>query len=392
MPLETESVSAKLENSDAFVPPLLQISLENLERGFQDFLKDPKAQIELGGILSEFAGRPTPLTFASNLSQKWGGKVYLKREDLLHGGAHKLNNALGQCYLAKRMGYKSIIAETGAGQHGVATAMAGAKLGLKVVVFQGKKDVERQRPNALRMRLFGADLRPVEEGAGTLKEAVNAAFRHWVVHCQTTAYCLGSIVGPKPYPGIVRHFQTVIGTEAREQILKAEGKLPDGVFACVGGGSNAAGVFSGFLGDQSVHFYGCEAAGAASLTHGTWGVLHGMQTLLLQTENRQIGKTQSISAGLDYPGVGPWLAGLKEEKRLSPIGISDEDCLSALQELAQEEGVLSALESAHALAGAKAHLKKHPGQTLVINVSGRGDKDLDILLAQMSSIGGGPAK
>jgi tryptophan synthase beta chain len=373
----------KMEMSDRFVPPLLQTALEQLEAGFKSFLNDKSAQVELQNLLHSFAGRPTTLTLAKNLSDKWGGRVYLKREDLLHGGAHKLNNALGQCYLAKRMGFAHIIAETGAGQHGVATAMAGAKLGLQVIVFQGKRDVERQKPNALRMKLFGADLRPVEEGSGTLKEAVNAAFRHWVSHCTTAAYCLGSIVGPKPYPGLVRHFQKVIGEESRSQILSETGELPNAVFACVGGGSNAAGIFSGFINDPSVTFYGCEAAGAASLSFGRMGVLHGMETLLLQTAEQQIAPTHSISAGLDYPGVGPWLAGLKEDGRLVPVPISDEACLAALSELAKLEGILPALESAHAVAGAKLHLAKHPGQTVVVNISGRGDKDLGILIDKM---------
>jgi tryptophan synthase beta chain len=373
--------SAALELSRAYAPPLLKSALERLEEGFDAYLRDTKCATELEVLLAEFAGRETPLTEASHISRAWGGRVFLKREDLVHGGAHKLNNALGQCHLALRMGFVDIIAETGAGQHGVATAMAAAKLGLRARVYQGKKDVDRQRPNALRMRLFGAELIPVTDGSATLKEAVNAAMREWVATSRTSAYCLGSIVGPHPYPTIVRHFQSVIGREARRQILsRLGGRLPDAVLACVGGGSNAAGIFSGFVDDTPVRLVGCEAAGAASLTYGTMGVLHGMETLLLQTPERQIADTHSISAGLDYPGVGPWLAGLKLDGRLESAAITDDEALAALQELARTEGVLCALESAHAVAGAKSFLHKNPGAVVIVNVSGRGDKDLDILL------------
>ncbi|MCA2961182.1 MAG: tryptophan synthase subunit beta [Silvanigrellales bacterium] len=371
----------RMELSQAFAPPLLKPALERLEKGFAAYRADAGQTAEFADLLRTFAGRPTPVTEATNLSRKWKGRVFLKREDLVHGGAHKLNNALGQCHLARFMGFSEVIAETGAGQHGVATAMAAAKLGLKARVFQGKKDVDRQRPNALRMRLFGAELIPVTDGQATLKEAVNAAMREWVATFRTTAYCLGSIVGPHPYPGLVRHFQSVIGQEAREEMLKRlGGKHPDAVFACVGGGSNAAGVFSGYVEDASVRLVGCEAAGAASLTHGTLGILHGMETLLLQTEERQIADTHSISAGLDYPGVGPWLAGLKLDGRLESAAIDDDASLAALVELARDEGVLCALESAHAVAGAKFFLQKNPGATVLVNISGRGDKDLDILL------------
>ena len=371
----------KMELSQAYAPPLLKPALERLEIGFAAYRADAGQTAEFADLLRTFAGRPTPVTEAANLSRKWKGRVFLKREDLVHGGAHKLNNALGQCHLARFMGFSEVIAETGAGQHGVATAMAAAKLGLKARVFQGKKDVDRQRPNALRMRLFGAELIPVTDGQATLKEAVNAAMREWVATFRTSAYCLGSIVGPHPYPGLVRHFQSVIGQEAREEMLeRLGGKHPDAVFACVGGGSNAAGAFSGYVEDAHVRLVGCEAAGAASLTHGTLGILHGMETLLLQTEERQIANTHSISAGLDYPGVGPWLAGLKLDGRLESAAIDDDACLAALIELARDEGVLCALESAHAVAGAKFFLQKNPGATVLVNISGRGDKDLDILL------------
>ena len=405
---EHSGAAARMEHSRTFVPPLLRLALEKLEAGYRAFKNDAHAQEEFRLLLNTFAGRPTQLTEAKNLSEMWTGgkcKIFLKREDLTHGGAHKLNNALGQCYLAKYMGFKKIIAETGAGQHGVATAMAAAKLGLVAKVFQGKKDVERQKLNALRMRLFGADLVPVAEGSATLKEAVNAAMREWVATSHDTAYCLGSVVGPSPYPEIVRDFQRVIGEEARTQLLAiTQGQMPDAVFACVGGGSNAAGIFSGFVDFPAVELVGCEAAGAASLSHGTMGILHGMETLLLQTEDRQIAHTHSISAGLDYPGVGPWLAGLKLEGRLTSLAITDDQCVSALVELAKTEGILCALESAHALAGAKQTLQSlhtlqppesspssQPSQSstsaqsaqfksIVINISGRGDKDLDILL------------
>ncbi len=373
------SLAESLEKSQKFVPPLLYPALVRLEEAYQNYLKDNKAQQELSSLLTNFAGRETPLTKADRLGQKWGGTIYLKREDLVHGGAHKLNNALGQCHLAKFMGFKEIIAETGAGQHGVATAMAGAKLNLKVRVYQGAKDVERQKLNALRMRLFGADLIPVHDGSATLKEAVNAAMRAWVADYRTSAYCLGSIVGPHPYPSIVRHFQKVIGEEAKEQILAQSGKLPNAVFACVGGGSNAAGIFSGFVQDSGVKLMGCEADQAASLAFGTLGILHGMESLILQTTDRQIAETHSISAGLDYPGVGPWLAGLKMEGRLTPMPVADSQCIEALKELAQFEGILCALESAHALYGAKAYLRENPGHVCLVNVSGRGDKDLDII-------------
>ena len=379
-----------LEMGRKFVPPLLAPALANLETGYAKYLKDEQAQAELRHLLLTFAGRPTALTLAENLGKKWGGTIYLKREDLVHGGAHKLNNALGQCALAKYMGFKEVVAETGAGQHGVATAIAAAKLGLKARIYQGAKDIERQRPNALRMRLLGADLIPVHDGSATLKEAVNAAMRAWVSCYQTTAYCLGSIVGPHPYPTLVRTFQRVIGDECREQILRECNSLPDAVFACVGGGSNAAGIFSGFVNDPKVKLVGCEAALAASLVHGTMGVLHGMESLVLQTTERQIAETHSISAGLDYPGVGPWLAGLKMEGRLEALPITDKECVAALEELAREEGVLCALESAHAVAGLKKYLHTHPGAVCVVNISGRGDKDLDIL-AKLTGAGDGHA-
>lgn len=365
------------EQNNQYITPLLEKTCEDLSLGFMSYIKDTKAQEDLKNLLQDFCGRQTPLTEAKNLGKLYGGKIYLKREDLVHGGAHKLNNAVAQCSLAQYMGIQNIIAETGAGQHGVATAMAGAKLGLKVTVYQGEVDIKRQQLNALRMKLFGANLIPVCEGDGKLKEAVNAAFRAWVSSSKTHAYCIGSIVGPHPFPAMVRHFQKVIGDETRNQILNKINQLPHALFACVGGGSNAAGFFSAFIADESVTLVGCEAHGAASLSQGTMGVLHGMETLILQTPGRQIAKTHSISAGLDYPAVGPWLAALKKQERLQSFAITDFECLEALQELAKEEGILCALESAHAVAGAKRYLSQNPDHVVVICISGRGDKDLD---------------
>ena len=378
--IEEPTIWQRMEAADGFVPPLLAPALKALEAGFLGFLDDAAARAELDGLLLTFAGLPTPLTEAAHLGQRWGGRVFLKREDMVHGGAHKLNNALGQCFLARYMGFREVIAETGAGQHGVATAIAAARFGLKAQVYQGAIDVERQALNAHRMRLFGATLHPVHEGSKTLNEAVNAALRVWVSRHREAAYCLGSVTGPRPYPGIVRHFQRVIGDEARRQVLEATGGLPGCVVACVGGGSNAAGLFSAFVGDPGVGMLACEAAGAASLTYGTMGTLHGMESLVLQTPERNIAATHSISAGLDYPGVGPWLAGLKIGGRMDSLAVTDDEALDGLEELAREEGVLCALESAHAVAGARTWLARHPGEVCVIGISGRGDKDLDSYL------------
>jgi tryptophan synthase beta chain len=362
-----------------FIPPLLEKPLAELKDAWELFLKpENKLLSEFENNLTTFAGRPTALTEAKNLGKIWGGKIFFKREDLLHGGAHKLNNALGMAYLAKFMGFKNLIAETGAGQHGVATAMACAKIGLNCIVFQGKKDVERQSLNAMRMKLFGAELVAVTSGSQTLKEAVNTAMKHWVENYKTMAYCIGSVVGPSPYPEIVRYFQSVIGTESAQQIQKLNLKL-DAVFACVGGGSNAAGTFAAFE-NTNTELFACEAQGAASLAYGSWGTLHGMETLVLQTPDRQIADTESISAGLDYPAVGPWLAKLKINNRLKCLPISDAECLESLKECAQSEGILVALESAHALAGAKKYLEKNKGKIILVTISGRGDKDLNTIM------------
>jgi tryptophan synthase beta chain len=374
----------KMEQQDRFITPLLEKPLEYLSRGFNDYINDKKEQENLNILLQDFCGRETPLFEARNLSKRYGGKIFIKREDLVHGGAHKLNNAIAQCSLAKFMGINNIIAETGAGQHGVGTAMAGANLGLSVKVYQGIVDVQRQELNALRMRLFGANLISVSEGKGKLKEAVNAAMRDWVSNYQNHAYCIGSIVGPHPFPTMVRHFQKVIGDETKVQILEKTGKLPSAILACAGGGSNAAGMFTAFANHLDVAFIACEASGAAKLSKGTMGILHGMESLVLQTQERQIAETHSISAGLDYPAIGPWLCGLKQENRLHDFSITDDECVEALKLLAKEEGILCALESAHAVAGAKKYLAKNPDKTIIICLSGRGDKDLDLIKKYMN--------
>lgn len=377
------SLALQMERQELFITPLLEKALEHLNNGLHEYLNDRTEQDKLTTLLRDFCGRETPLFEAKNLSKLFGGKIYIKREDLVHGGAHKLNNAIAQCSLAKFMGISNIIAETGAGQHGVATAMAGANLNLTVKIYQGEVDIQRQQLNALRMKLFGAKLIPVSDGSKKLKEAVNAAMRDWVSSYRDHAYCIGSIVGPHPFPKMVRQFQKIIGEETKSQILEKMGQLPSAVLACVGGGSNAAGIFSAFIEHIQVHLIACEASGAASLSNGTMGVLHGMETLILQTPERQIAETHSISAGLDYPAVGPWLCGLKQENRLQNDSFTDKECLDALQFLAKEEGILCALESAHAIAGAKKYLKNNPGKTIVVCLSGRGDKDLDIIEKQM---------
>ena len=350
---------------------------------------EPEFRTQLDHYLSEFAGRPTPLYLAQNLSRRYGGaKIYLKREDLAHGGAHKINNTLGQALLAKKMGKKRVIAETGAGQHGVATAIACAALGLDAEVYMGTEDMERQRLNVFRMRLLGAKVHPVDSGSKTLKDAVNEALRDWTASPETTYYLIGSVVGPHPYPMIVRDFQSVIGIEIREQILAKEQKLPSALFACVGGGSNAIGTFHPFLNDKGVKMYGVEAGGkgiksgehAAPLCAGSEGVLHGMLTYILQDAHGQILPTYSISAGLDYPGVGPEHAYLHSLQRVQYVAATDKEALSAFHELSKTEGIIPALESCHALA----HLKKiaptmSSEQIAVVTISGRGDKDVEVV-------------
>src|SRR5471030_1774641 len=362
-----------------FVPETLMTALEELGAAYVAAKSDPAFQAELRHHLKEFAGRPTELYFAERLTAHCGGaKIYLKREDLLHTGAHKINNALGQALLARRMGKRRIIAETGAGQHGVATATVCAKFGFECVVYMGAEDMRRQAPNVERMHLLGAEVRAVEFGTKTLKEATSEAIRDWITNVETTHYLIGSCVGPAPYPEIVRDLQRVIGDEAREQMLAAEGQLPEAVVACVGGGSNAIGAFYAFIEDPDVRLVGVEAAGAASLGTGRPAVLHGARSSVLADSDGQIADAHSISAGLDYPGVGPEHAALRDSGRATYLPCTDEEALAALHRLAETEGIIPALESSHALARA---LDIEEDLVLVC-LSGRGDKDLAEVLAR----------
>jgi tryptophan synthase beta chain len=372
-----------------FVPEVLMEAIKELEEAYAQARKDSTFQKELDYYLSEFVGRPTPLYFAEKLTRKLGGaKIYLKREDLAHGGAHKINNTIGQALLAKRMGKIRVIAETGAGQHGVATAIACAALGLKAEVYMGTEDCERQRLNVFRMKLLNAKVHPVETGSKTLKDSINEAFRDWVTNLQDTYYLIGSVVGPHPYPMIVRDFQSVIGKELKEQFHKKENRLPDALVACVGGGSNAIGTFYPFEDDASVQLFGVEAAGkgletgkhAASLGAGAEGVFHGMLTYVLQDSNGQIQNTTSISAGLDYPGVGPEHSLLKTLKRAKYVSATDKEAVEAFLTLSREEGILPALESSHAVAYAtKLAPQMKKTQSIVVTLSGRGDKDVETI-------------
>ena len=374
-----------------YVPETLMPAVQELEKAFYKIGKDRKFNAELNELLKNFAGRPTPLTFAPHLSEKFGCRVYLKREDLAHTGAHKINNALGQALLAKHMGKKRVIAETGAGQHGVATAIACAKLGLECEIYMGTKDMERQKPNVFRMRLAGAKVIPVSSGSRTLKDAINEALRDWTANVEGTHYLLGSVLGPHPYPEMVAHFQSIIGKEARRQILNEEGKLPKAVIACVGGGSNAIGIFRAFLKDKKVELVGVEAGGhgiksgrhAARFADpkiGRKGVLHGTMTYVLQDKYGQIYNTHSISAGLDYSAVGPEHSFLREMGRAKYFYATDKEALNAFKLLSEKEGVIPALESSHAIAYAEKYAKKcKKGDALLINLSGRGDKDLEIV-------------
>ncbi len=371
-----------------FAPEVLMSALEELEEAFNVFSDDKSFKQDLDELLRTYAGRPTSLYFARNLSAAYGAKIYLKREDLVHGGAHKLNNTLGQCLLAKHMGKKRIIAETGAGQHGVASAMAAAVLGLECEVYMGTEDIERQKLNVFRMELLGAKVNPVDSGSKTLKDAINESMRDWVTNVENTYYLIGSVVGPHPYPLMVREFQRVIGKETKEQILDAEGRLPDTIVACVGGGSNALGIFYDFLDDDAVELIGVEAAGkgletgehGASICAGTEGVLHGMYSKLLQDEHGQIKQSYSFAPGLDYPGVGPELAYLADSGRVKMVSATDEETLIAFEILSRKEGIIPALESAHAihyaLEEAKAKAKERKENLIVVNLSGRGDKDI----------------
>ena len=367
-----------------YVPETLMNALIELEDAYVKATHDPAFGRELAAYQSEYAGRPTPLTFCENMSRDLGFKVYLKREDLVHGGSHKLNNTLGQALLAKRMGKKRLIAETGAGQHGVATAIAGAALGFKVEVFMGEVDTKRQALNVFRMELMGATVHPVTCGTKTLKDATNEALRDWVANVNDTHYLIGSVVGPHPFPTIVRDFQSVIGREAREQIQRKEKKMPDAIVACVGGGSNAIGIFHPFLADD-VELIGVEAAGkgvetgehSATLCAGDPGVLHGTLSYLLQDNNGQVLPTHSVAAGLDYPGVGPEHAMLKDSHRVSYEAVQDPDVLDAFRYLSKKEGIIPALESSHAVAYVLKNADRFDkGDVVIINLSGRGDKDV----------------
>jgi len=368
-----------------FVAETLMPLILDLEKAYADARRDPAFQREMDGHLKTFVGRPSPLYFAERMTAHLGGaKIYFKREELNHTGAHKVNNVLGQIMLARRMGKKRIIAETGAGMHGVATATLCARFGLDCIVYMGAVDVARQEPNVFRMKMLGAEVRPVESGTRTLKDAMNEALRDWVTNVADTFYCIGTVAGPHPYPMLVRDFQSIIGQETRVQMQEAEGRLPDSLIACIGGGSNAMGLFHPFLDDRQVEIYGVEAAGhgltglhAASIAGGRPGVLHGNRTYLLMNEDGQIQDAHSISAGLDYPGIGPEHAWLHDVGRVNFLSATDDEAVAALQLCSRLEGIIPALESAHALAQVEKIAPRKPKDHLmVVNISGRGDKDL----------------
>lgn len=369
----------------AYIPEMLYPNIEELRENYLDIIQSDSFQHEFHGLLRDYVGRPTPLYFATRLSQQYGAKIYLKREDLCHTGAHKINNTIGQILLAKRLGKQKIIAETGAGQHGVATATVCALMGMECIVYMGQLDMERQRPNVERMRILGTKVVPATSGNMTLKDATNEALRHWINHPTDTHYIIGSVVGPHPYPDMVARFQSVISEEIRKQLTELEGNpYPDYVLACVGGGSNAAGAYYHFLDDEHVNLVGVEAAGkgltsgesAATTVLGKPGVLHGSKTLLMQTEDGQVIEPYSISAGLDYPGIGPQHAHLFETGRVQFVSATDDEAMKAGIELSRMEGIIPAIESAHAIA-ALSKLEFDPDDVVVINLSGRGDKDLE---------------
>ena len=376
-----------------FVPEILMAALDGLDKAYRDTRKDSDFRGRLDGLLRDYGGRPTPLYFAAHLSEHCGGaRIYLKREDLAHTGAHKINNTLGQGLLAERMGKRRVVAETGAGQHGVATATVCAMLGIECVVYMGEEDMRRQSLNVFRMGLLGAEVRPVSSGSQTLKDAINEAIRDWVTNVDSTHYLLGSVVGPHPYPVMVRDFQSVIGREARRQMLKATGRLPDYAIACVGGGSNAIGLFHPLVRYPSVKLIGIEAGGlgldtgkhGASLTAGSIGVLHGTKSHILQDKAGQIRETHSISAGLDYPGVGPEHSYYKESGRASYFAVTDKEALEGFNLLSRKEGIIPALEPAHAIYyAARLAAELSRDQTILVNLSGRGDKDMDIVARAM---------
>lgn len=381
-----EKIGRYGEYGGQYVPETVMNAVHELEDAYKKYIDDPQFKKELGELYRDYAGRPSLLYFAERMTKDLGGcKIYLKREDLNHTGSHKINNVLGQLLLAKKMGKKRIIAETGAGQHGVATATVCALMGLECCVYMGSTDVERQSLNVYRMRLLGSDVVSVESGTGTLKDAINEAMRDWATNIETTFYCIGSVMGPYPYPEMVRNFQKVISEEIRSQLMEKEGKLPDCVVACVGGGSNAMGAFYDFIRDDSVRLVGAEAGGlgadtdktAATIARGSTGIFHGMKSIFLQDEFGQIAPVYSISAGLDYPGIGPEHAMLHSTHRADYISITDEEAVCAFEYLSKTEGIIPAIESAHAVAAA---LKIAPtmdkDQIMVINISGRGDKDV----------------
>ncbi len=369
-----------------FVAETLMPLILELEQAYKDAKADPSFQAELDSFLEHYVGRPSPLYFAERLTQHLGGaKIYFKRDELNHTGAHKINNVMGQILLARRMGKKRIIAETGAGQHGVATATACARFGLECIVYLGEVDIERQKPNVFRMKLLGAEVIPALSGSRTLKDALNEALRDWVANVEDTFYCIGTVAGPHPYPEMVRDFQSVIGNETRRQMLAREGRLPDSLVACIGGGSNAMGLFHPFLDDKDVEIYGVEAAGlglrtkkhAASITGGKPGVLHGNRTYLLMNDDGQIAEAHSISAGLDYPGIGPEHSWLHDMKRVNYVSATDKEALAAFQLCCAQEGIIPALEPAHALAHVMKLAPTKPNDhLLVMNMCGRGDKDI----------------
>ncbi len=376
-----------------FVPETLMPALEELIAAYDEAKNDPDFIAEFNHLLKTYVGRPSPLTYAKRLSEKLGGaQIYLKREDLNHTGAHKINNALGQALLVKRMGKQRVVAETGAGQHGVGSATACAMLGLECIVYMGEVDIARQQPNVYRMKLLGAEVRPVSSGSRTLKDAINEAIRDWVTNVETTHYLLGSVLGPHPYPVMVRDFQSVIGREARQQVLERTGRLPDTVIACVGGGSNAMGIFHGFRDDEGVDLIGVEAGGHgiasgehaarfADLNVSRLGVLHGTKSYVMQTPDGQIIETHSISAGLDYPSIGPEHAWLRDQERAFYTYATDDEALEAFQVLSKTEGIIPALESSHAVAEVlKRAPQMRPDQIIVCNLSGRGDKDLNTVI------------
>jgi tryptophan synthase beta chain len=378
-----------------YIPETLVPAIIELETAYQKYRKDEGFQRQLSYLLTKYAGRPTPLYFAKNLTEYiGGGKIFLKREDLLHGGAHKINNTLGQGLLAKRMGKKRVIAETGAGQHGVGTAIASAVIGLNAEIYMGAKDVERQKSNVFRMQLLGAKVHSVGAGTKTLKDAINEALRDWVTNVNNTYYLIGSVVGPHPYPMMVRDFQSIIGHEIKQQMLEISNQLPHAIVACVGGGSNAIGTFFSFIEDSDVALYGVEAGGrgirtgrhSASLSAGTEGVLHGMLTYLLQDKFGQVTETHSISAGLDYPGVGPEHANLKDLKRAKYLECTDDEAVNAFLMLSKLEGIIPALESSHAVSFAMKLAKKiDKNENIVVTLSGRGDKDVEVVQQYLKS-------